>query len=417
MPLEKLKPVFDATLSKFKQTGQLKGKEDVIIHIKPASNKKGPRYILAGDKKEYIRMNSNSYLGLSLNDEVIKASEKAIKNFGAGPGSVRFINGTFATHIQLEKKLSSFHKKQSAILFSSAYSAVCGVISPLISENTAILSDALNHNSIINAIKLSKPKEKLIYPHLDMASLEKNIQGLKGRYRRVLIISDGVFSMRGDYPDLKTMVAIAKNYSPYFEEGVITIIDDSHGVGAYGKTGRGTCEVTGTYNIDIVISTLGKALGVNGGYAVSDKKIIEYLRETSPFYIYSNPIGPGEAGAALKSLEILTSSKGIGLLSYLKDLSNYFRKNLIALGYEIINEIHPIVPLMVRDTAKTVKLVKYLKQKGILVTGLRYPTVPYGDECIRFQVNCSHTKHDIDFVLEALEKYKKGNKGDLIDEK
>ena len=355
-------------------------------------------------------MNSNSYLGLSLNDEVIKASEKAIKNFGAGPGSVRFINGTFSTHIQLEKKLSSFHKKQSAILFSSAYSAVCGVISPLISEDTAVLSDALNHNSIINAIKLSKPKQKLIYPHLDMAALEKNLQELKGHCRRVLIISDGIFSMRGDYPDLKKMVAIAKNYSSHFEEGVITIIDDSHGIGAYGKNGRGTCEVSEEYGVDIVISTLGKALGVNGGYAVSDKKIIEYLRETSPFYIYSNPIGAGEAGAALKSLEILTSSKGIELLLYLQDISNYFRRNIVSLGYEIINGIHPIVPLMVRDTAKTVKLVEYLKQKSILATGLKYPVVPYGDECIRFQVNCLHTKYDIDCVLEALEKYKKNNR-------
>ncbi|HOL21386.1 MAG TPA: aminotransferase class I/II-fold pyridoxal phosphate-dependent enzyme [bacterium] len=407
MAIEKLKYSLEKILSQLKQTGTLKGKEDVIVGIKPASGKKGPRYILAGDSKEYIRMNSNSYLGLSLNKEVIKASEKIAAKFGAGPGSVRFINGTFSIHTELEKKLAFFHKKQSAIIFSSAYAAVCGVISPLISEDTVVLSDTLNHNSIINAIKLSKPKEKKIYPHLDINSLERQIKELKGKCRRVLIISDGIFSMRGDYPDLRKIVCIAKRYSPYFEEGVITIIDDSHGIGAYGKTGRGTSEITGEWGIDIIIATLGKALGVNGGYAVSDKKIIEYLRETSPFYIYSNPITPGEAGAALKSLEILDSKEGIKLLSYLRYISNYFKKNLISAGYEIINGIHPIVPLMVRDTEKTVKLVEYLKKKGILVTGLKYPVVPRGDECIRFQVNCTHTKYDIDFVLETLREYRK----------
>lgn len=407
MPLEKIKPVIEQTLSQYKKSGILKGKEAVIVHIKPASGKKGLRYILAGDNKEYIKMNSNSYLGLSLNKEVIKASEKAVKKFGTGPGSVRFINGTFSTHIKLERKLADFHRKQSAILFSSAYGAVCGTISPMISENTVILSDILNHNSIINAIKLSRPKEKRIYPHLDMNALEKQVQELKGTCSRLLIISDGVFSMRGDYPDLKRMVIIARNYSHYFTEGIITIIDDSHGIGAYGKTGRGTCEVTGEYGIDIVISTLGKALGVNGGYAVSDREIIEYLRETAPLYIYSNPISPGEAAAALKSLEILDSKRGLELLSYLQDISNYFKKGLISAGYEIINGIHPIVPLMVRDTEKTLKLVSYLKQNGILATGLKYPVVPKGDECIRFQINCTHTRYDIDYVIDTLEKYRK----------
>lgn len=239
-----------------------------------------------------------------------------------------------------------------------------------------------------------------------MEALEKNIQKLKGNCRRVLIISDGVFSMRGDYPDIKKMVAIAKKYSSYFEEGIITIIDDSHGIGAYGNTGRGTCEVTGEYGVDIIIGTLGKSVGVNGGYATSSKQITEYIRETSPFYIYSNPLSPSESAAALQSLEIIDSKDGIKLLSYLKDISNYFRKGIVSLGYEIIKGIHPIIPVMVRDTKKTEKIVKYLKQKGILATGLKYPVVPHGDECIRFQVNCSHTKYDIDCVLEALGGYK-----------
>ncbi len=407
MPLKRMKGWITKKMVEIEAKGILKGKETVIVRIKPASGQWGPRYILKGDKREYIKMNSNSYLGLSLNKEVIRVEEENAERFGVGPGAVRFINGTFKPHAELEKRLAEFHKKESAMLFSSAYATACGIISPLISEETAVLSDALNHNSIINAIKLSRPKEKRIYAHLNMDELEKQIKELTGICRRAVIISDGVFSMRGDYPDLKKMVSIAKKYDKGFEEGIITIIDDSHGVGAYGKTGRGTCEVTEEYGVDIIISTLGKALGVNGGYAVSDSKVIEYLRETAPLYIYSNPITPSEAGAAIKSLKILDSPRGKKMLSYLSELTQSFKKGLVSLGYEIIDGKHPIVPLMLRDTGKTIKLTDYLRSKGILATGLKYPVVPKGDECIRFQVSCSHTKYDIGYVLSTLAEYKK----------
>lgn len=407
MPLKKIKTVISERLSMLEKSGALKGTEPVIVHIKPSSGKKGPRFIIQGDKNNYVKMNSNSYLGLSLDKAVIKAEEKAAAKFGAGPGSVRFINGTFRPHSELEKQLALFHGKEAAILFSSAYAAVCGTVSSLISEETAVLSDALNHNSIINAVKLSKPKEKRIYEHLNLDSMEIQIKELKGTCRRVVIVSDGVFSMRGDYTDLKKMVSIAKEHDAGFEEGIITVIDDSHGIGAYGKTGRGTCEVTGEYGIDVVISTLGKSLGVNGGYAVSDAKIIEFLRESAPLYIYSNSITPGEAGAAIKSLEILNSDRGGKMLSLLKENADFFREGLVKTGYEIISGIHPIVPLMVRNTEKTIQLVAYLKKKGILATGLKYPVVPRGDECIRFQVNSSHTRYDINYVLDVLVEYKK----------
>jgi glycine C-acetyltransferase len=407
MPLKRMKGWITKKMVEIEAKGILKGKETVIVRIKPASGQWGPRYILEGDKRGYIKMNSNSYLGLSLNKEVIRVEEENAERFGVGPGAVRFINGTFKPHAELEKRLAEFHKKESAMLFSSAYATACGIISPLISEETAVLSDALNHNSIINAIKLSRPKEKRIYAHLNMDELEKQIKELTGICRRAVIISDGVFSMRGDYPDLKKMVSIAKKYDKGFEEGIITIIDDSHGVGAYGKTGRGTCEVTEEYGVDIIISTLGKALGVNGGYAVSDSKVIEYLRETAPLYIYSNPITPSEAGAAIKSLKILDSPRGKKMLSYLSELTQSFKKGLVSLGYEIIDGKHPIVPLMLRDTGKTIKLTDYLRSKGILATGLKYPVVPKGDECIRFQVSCSHTRQDIGYVLSTLAEYKK----------
>jgi len=407
MPLEKLKNLMTDRMSQLEEQGAMKGPEPVITRIKPASGRKGPRLFVRGDRRDYIKMNSNSYLGLSLDKEVIRAGAETAEKFGAGPGSVRFINGTFRPHAELEKRLALFHGREAAILFSSAYAAVCGVVSSLISEETAVLSDALNHNSIINAVKLSKPKEKRIYEHLDMASMEAHIKELKGTCRRILVVSDGVFSMRGDYPDLRKMASIARKHDSAFEEGVITMIDDSHGIGAYGKTGRGTCEVTGEYGIDVIISTLGKALGVNGGYAVSDAKVVEYLREVAPFYIYSNPVTPGEAGAALKSLEILQSGRGRKMLSYLAEIADHFREGLVNMGYETIEGTHPVVPLMTRDTKKTTGLTAYLKKRGILATGLKYPVVPHGDECIRFQVNCSHTRHDVDYVLKVLGEYKK----------
>ena len=390
-------------LSQFKEKGILKGRESVIREIKKPSGKKGPRYLMEGEGgKEFIKMNSNSYLGMSLNKEVIEAEKEATERFGVGPGAVRFIDGTFKPHIELEKRLAEFHRRESGMIFSSAYAAVCGILSPLISSETIVISDALNHNCIINAIKLSKPKDKKIYIHLNMQDLEIKIKECLGNCQRVMIVTDGVFSMRGDYPDLKRLVELAKKYHSEFEEGILTVMDDSHGVGAYGKTGRGTCEVTGEDGIDILIATLGKALGVNGGYVVTKSKIIEYLRETAPFYIYSNPITPSEASAALKALEILDSEKGREMLSYLKEMTVYFKKGLTDLGYETIKGEHPIVAMMLRNTQKTIKLVNYLKEKGVLVVGLKYPVVPQGDECIRFQISAAHTKDDLDYVLRRL---------------
>ena len=293
------------------------------------------------------------------------------------------------------------------MLFSSAYCAVCGILPPLISEDTIILSDELNHNCIINASRLSRPKGKKIYAHLNMDDLKKKIEECINNCKRLVIVSDGVFSMRGDYPDIKTMVGLARKYSREFKEGILTVMDDSHGVGAYGKTGRGTCEVTGETNVDIVVSTLGKALGVNGGYVVASRKIVEYLRETAPLYIYSNPITPAEAGAALRALEILDSESGREMLHHLKEMTRYFREGLNSLGYETIEGEHPIVPVMIRDTQKTVALVNYLKDQGVLGIGLKYPVVPRGDECIRFQISAGHTKFDLDYVLKVLGEYNK----------
>ena len=403
----KVKKVLSAHLDELKRKGTLKGKETVITGIKPAEGEKGPRYFIQGyGDKEFLRMNANNYLGMSLRKEVIEAEEKTAKEFGAGPGAVRFISGTYTPHIELEKKLAEFHNREAAMIFSSAYATVMGILSPLISKETVVISDELNHNCIINAVRLSRPKDKKIYKHNDINELESAIKEAIGNCKRVIVVTDGIFSMRGDHAPLPEIASLAEKYDSEFEEGIITIVDDSHGVGAIGETGRGTTEYTHEDRIDILVSTMGKALGVNGGYVVSDAKVIEFLRETAPFYIYSNPITVSEASAALKALEILDSDVGRKLLKHLHDMTKRFEQGLIDMGYEVIRGEHPVVPLMIRDTQKTSDLVHYLKENGILATGLNYPVVPKGDEEIRFQICADHTEYDIDYALGVLRKYK-----------
>ena len=407
MPLTKIEKVLSKGLDELKEKGTIKGKETVITGIKQAQESKGPRYFIEGyGNKEFLMMNSNSYLGMGLRKEVIEAEEKAAKEFGAGPGAVRFISGTYESHVELEKRLAKFHNREAGMIFSSAYAAIMGTLPPLISKDTIVISDQLNHNCIINAARLSRPKDKRIYSHNNTNELESNLKECIGICRRVIIVTDGIFSMRGDYAPLPEIADLAEKYDPKFEEGILTIVDDSHGVGAIGETGRGTTEFTHENRIDILVATMGKALGVNGGYLVSAAKVVDYLRETSPFYIYTNPITVSEARATLKALEILDSDKGKGMLKHLCEMTAYFRKGLIDLGYEVVKGEHPIVPLMVRDTKKTVELVKYLKDNGILSTGIYYPVVPRGDEEIRFQICAEHTKSDIDYALKILKDYK-----------
>jgi len=407
MPLTKIEKVLSKGLDELKEKGTIKGKETVITGIKQAQESKGSRYFIEGyGSKEFLMMNSNSYLGMGLRKEVIEAEEKAAREFGAGPGAVRFISGTYESHVELEKRLAKFHNKEAGMIFSSAYAAIMGTLPPLISKDTIVISDQLNHNCIINAARLSRPKDKRIYSHNNTNELESNLKECIGICRRVIVVTDGIFSMRGDYAPLPEIADLAEKYDPKFEEGILTIVDDSHGVGAIGETGRGITEFTHENRIDILVATMGKALGVNGGYLVSTAKVVDYLRETSPFYVYTNPITVSEARATLKALEILDSDKGKGMLKHLCEMMAYFRKGLIDLGYEIVKGEHPIVPLMVRDTKKTVELVKYLKDNGILSTGIYYPVVPRGDEEIRFQICAEHTKSDIDYALKILKDYK-----------
>ena len=405
MSLNKIKPILVNQLSGMEAKGILKGQEKIIIGIEAAANGYSQRYKLEGyGDRKFLRMNSNAYLGLALHPDVIEAESKASELFGTGPGAVRFISGTYQPHTLLEQKLAAFHQRESALIMSAAYATVMGVLPQFISEDTLVISDALNHNCIINAIRLSRPFAKAVYPHLDMTALNKTLSENKGKAGRVIVVTDGIFSMRGDYAPLDKIADICKQHENDYAEGIITMVDDSHGVGAFGNTGRGTEEYTNT-RADILIATLGKALGVNGGYVVSDSTVIDYLRETAPFYIYSNPVTPAEAAAAVKSLEILDSPEGLKLLGRMRHLAARLRQGLEALGFEIINGDHPIVPVLIRDTGKTSAFVKHLFENNILVTGLNYPVVPEGEEEIRLQVSASHTEADIDYLLDVMKKF------------
>ena len=405
MSLDKIERLFSDQNVLKDQQETAKRHENVITAVKPASNGFGPRYFLAKQgKKEFLRMNSNSYLGLENHPALIDAEEKAVESFGTGPGAVRFISGTYQSHIDLEQKLAEFHGRESAMLFSAAYATMMGVLPQFITAETLLVSDSLNHNCIINAMRLSKPAKKVIYEHLDVAELEYILQTNKGLFNRVCVVTDGVFSMRGDYAVLDQIIEKCNKHDAGYKEGIISLVDDSHGVGAWGKTGRGTEEVCHA-KADVLVATLGKSFAVNGGYVVSSAKIIDYLRETAPLYIFSNPITPAEAAAALKAVQIVESTEGRKRLEHLAKLSQRLRQGLKNAGFETLQSDHPIVPVFIRDTKKTSKLVKYLFARQILVTGLNFPVVPRGEEEIRLQVSTSHTEKDIDHLLDVLNSF------------
>ena len=409
MPMDRLTTVVDGLVAGLEKQGTAKGAEVVIREVVPPADGHGPRFLLEGrGDKPFIRMNANSYLGLSLHPEVIEAEEVTARAMGAGPGAVRFIAGTHSQHVALERALGAFHGREEGMIFSSAYAAVVSALVCLTDRTTFVLSDELNHNCIINAIRMSRPAAKAIYPHLDMAALDRQLEGAKGKARRVILVTDGIFSMRGDHAPVDEIMEIAQRHDPDYPENVVVLVDDSHGVGAFGATGRGTEEYTDSPPCDILVGTLGKAFGVNGGYVVSSGPVIRFLRESSPLYIYSNPITAGEAAAAMKSLEILTGAEGERRLHHLRALTNRFERGLLDRGFELIPGDHPIVPLMVRDTAETRRLVAALFNAGILATGLAFPVVPRGDESIRFQINADHTEASIDYVLSALSAARAG---------
>jgi glycine C-acetyltransferase len=387
--------------------GRAKPPERVIVEYIPARGEKGPRYRLAGSEREYLRMNSNSYLSLSNHPALIEAADAATRQFGVGPGAVRFIDGTFSYHVALEERIARFVGKPAAKVFNSAYTANCGFALTISNAQTYWIGDQLNHNSIIRAMRIANVPgaNRGIYQHNDMQGLKPCLDAVPADMQRVVIIFDGVFSMRGDCAPIHEIQKIAQISDRRFKDGVITVVDDSHGIGAFGETGRGTPEFTGAQP-DVIIGTFGKAFGVNGGFIAGSQALVEAIRQKADTYIYTNPLGVADCAAAIQAIEICDGPEGRQRLRDLQGNIRRFRQGIASLGLESIPGPHPIVPVLVRDTARTHRLVEHLFAWGVLVAGLTHPVVPRGDETIRFQINAAHTGADIGEVLEALSAFK-----------
>jgi glycine C-acetyltransferase len=407
MPLEKLDRALALEIASLKGEGRAKPPERVIEGYIPAAGLRGPRYRLRGDPREFIRMNSNGYLGLSTHARLIAAADEATRKLGVGPGAVRFIDGTYAPHVRLEERIARFVGKPAAKIFNSAYTANCGLALAVSSPDTFWVGDRLNHNSIIRAMRIANipGANKKIYAHNDLESLRACMEEIPAEAGRVVIIYDGIFSMRGDFAPIAGIEEISREFDPRFPEGVVTAVDDSHGIGAYGETGRGTPEYAGG-DPDIIVGTFGKAFGVNGGFIAASETVIEAVRQKADTYIYTNPLGVADCAAAIEAIDICDSAEGKCLLGDLRARVAQFRAGLERLGYESIPGPHPIVPVLVRDTARTHRIVARFFEKGVLVVGLTYPVVPRGEETIRFQLSASHTEADVGYVLDLLSDFK-----------
>jgi len=401
--LDKLDRSLAEEVAVLESEGRAKGPERIIVGYQPASDDRGPRFKLKGSELEFIRMNSNSYLSLSHHPEVLEAADEASRAFGAGPGAVRFIDGTFAPHIELERKIAAFVGRPAARVFNSAYTTTLGVALTLTNKSTYWIGDALNHNCIIRGMRIaSVPRERRsIFAHNDMDDLQAKLEAVPAGIDRVVVIFDGIFSMRGDFAPVDRIVEIAAAHESRFKDGVITVMDDSHGIAAYGDRGRGTEGHCGA-KADLMIGTFGKAFGVNGGFVAGSETFVDSMRQKADTYIYTNPLGAADCAAAVKAVEIADGAEGQERLGNLATRTRQFRDGLEAQGLETIPGPHPIVPLLVRDTDRARAMVRGLFERGVLAVALTFPVVPRGDETIRFQVNAAHTAADIDQVLEAV---------------
>jgi glycine C-acetyltransferase len=403
MSLERLNAALVADVAKLTEEGRAKAPERIIVGYVPAQGARGPRYRLRGSDRDFLRMNSNSYLSLSNHPDVLTAADEASHAFGAGPGAVRFIDGTFGPHAELEERIARFVKRPAGRVFNSAYTTVLGLAITLSGPDTYWIGDALNHNCIIRAMRIANvpSAQRAIFRHNDMDDLAQHLDRVPSGTGRVIIIFDGIFSMRGDNAPVDAIVALAQRHEPRFRDGVVTVMDDSHGIAAYGATGRGTEEHCGT-SVDIFVGTFGKAFGVNGGFVAGSHELVEAVRQKADTYIYTNPLGAADGAAAVKAVDIADGEEGRSRLAHLGARTDQFRHGLQALGFESIPGPHPVVPLVVRDTDRVRAMVGGLYDRGILAVGLTFPVVPKGDETIRFQINAAHTEGDIDEVLGAL---------------
>jgi glycine C-acetyltransferase len=351
--------------------------------------------------KRVLNLCANNYLGLSDDGRVIEAARASYANWGHGLSSVRFICGTQAVHKQLEEKLAAFLGMEDAILYSSCFDANGGLFETLLGEQDAIISDQLNHASIIDGVRLSKA-QRYRYANNDMADLEARLKEADGAGARIkLIATDGVFSMDGFIANLKGVCDLADQYN------ALVMVDDSHAVGFMGAKGRGTPEYCGVMGrVDILTGTFGKALGgASGGYTAAGKPVVDLLRQRSRPYLFSNTLAPAIASSTLTVLDMLTESTE--LRDRLEDNTRYFRAGMAKLGFDIPTSDHPIVPIMLYDARVAQAMAAKMLEKGVYVVGFFFPVVPKGKARIRTQISAVHTREDLDFAMKAFAECKR----------
>ena len=375
------------TVEDIREAGLFKGEAPILspqgAHVK------------LGDGRELLCMCANNYLGLGDNPRIIEAAKHTYDTHGYGVASVRFICGTQDIHKELEKKISEFLGTEDTILYSSCFDANGGLFETLLTAEDAVISDELNHASIIDGVRLCKAK-RYRYKNNDMDDLEEKLKEADAAGARIkLIATDGVFSMDGIICNLKGICDLADRYD------ALVMVDDSHAVGFVGKHGRGTPEYNGVEGrVDIITGTLGKALGgASGGYTTGRREIIDLLRQRSRPYLFSNSLAPAIVGASLETLKILTESTA--LRDHLEDVTAYYRRRMVEEGFDIIPGTHPCVPVMLYDEKLAAEFAKRMMEKGIYVVAFSYPVVPRGKARIRTQVCASHTKEDIDQAVQA----------------
>jgi glycine C-acetyltransferase len=343
---------------------------------------------------EVIMLTSNNYLGLANHPAIIEAAEKAERDFGYGLASVRFICGTQTIHHRLEERIATFFGTEDTILYGSCWNANEGLFQTIVQEQDAIISDELNHASIIDGVRLAKARKER-YKNRDIADLRRALEATRDARNRVLV-TDGVFSMEGSLAPLPELVELAGEY------GVFLVVDDSHATGVLGKTGRGTPEELGVFGkIDAYTSTLGKALGgSHGGFTTGPKILVEYLRQKSRPYLFSNTLPPAVVMGSLAAIDLLDNDPSF--ITRLRENTAYFRSQLTSRGVKVREGIHPIVPILIGDTAKAIAMSAELLRRGIYVSGFGYPVVPQGAARLRCQISAAHTREHLDRAIEAI---------------
>lgn len=355
-------------------------------------------YVVMEDGRKLLNMCANNYLGLADSKELIDAAKKTYDDKGYGLASVRFICGTQDIHKQLEKKISGFLKTEDTILYSSCFDANGGLFEVLLSEEDAIISDELNHASIIDGVRLCKAK-RYRYKNNNMQDLEDQLKKADEDGARIkMIATDGVFSMDGIIANLKGICDLADKYE------AMVMVDDSHAVGFIGEHGRGSVEYNKVEGrVDVITGTLGKALGgASGGYTSGRKEIIDLLRQRSRPYLFSNTLAPAIAGASIKLFDLLENSSS--LKNHLQELTIYYRNLLKENNFDIIESTHPIVPIMLYDENLAGEYARKMMEKGVYVVAFSYPVVPKGKARIRTQLSAAHTKEDIDFIVKCFKE-------------